>query len=400
MTDRPAGPIFPPAVPPTDGRPRTLRVLLIEDDPDDVLLIREMLDESVPVRFEVGTAGRLATAGGMLGREPFDLILMDLGLPDSQGLDSFAAVKAAAQGVPIVVLTGLDDQTVGLQAVHQGAQDYLVKGQVDANLLARSACYAVERARLEAELKQALDDLDRELKVVADLQASFLPPQVPGLPGFDVAVYYRPAERAGGDYFDFLPLPGDCSGVLVADVSGHGAPAAVVMAMARLLVHTAGALTPPGKVLAQLNAKLVENIPRNQFVTACYGVLDPLDRTFTFSLAGHAPPFHLDPTSGVVAAPGPEPGPALGIVEGAAYPVCSLQLSPGSVLVLCTDGVTECRSADGREFGETGLAAVLQECVGATAEGVREAILRALDEHCAPGRPDDDTTFVVLRARP
>jgi sigma-B regulation protein RsbU (phosphoserine phosphatase) len=380
-------------------RPPIIRVLFIEDDPDDVLLIREMLGESEPVRFEVHCVGRLSEAREALAEGTFDLILMDLGLPDSQGLATFRAVHSAAEGTPVVVLTGLEDQTAGLKAVHEGAQDYLLKGHVDANLLARSACYAVERWRLESELKQALADLDREFKIVADLQASFLPSRLPEIPGFDVAVYYHPAEQAGGDYFDFLSLPDDCSGVLVADVSGHGAPAAVVMAMARLLVHTAGQLTPPGRVLAQLNDKLVENIPGSQFVTACYGVVDPLDKTFTFSLAGHGPPFHLDPTTGAVEAPGPDPGPALGIVDPARYPVCSLQLHAGSILVIYTDGITECRSPAGEEFGEDGLAAVLQGCTGADADCVRDTILAALEEHCAPGRPGDDTTFVVLQAR-
>jgi sigma-B regulation protein RsbU (phosphoserine phosphatase) len=400
MTDETTGPGKTRELLRADGRPRVVDVLLIEDDPDDVLLIREMLHEAEGLRFRVAEAGRLSAAQEILSAESFDVVLMDLGLPDSQGLDSFEAVHAAAGDLPIVVLTGLDDESVGLDAVQRGAQDYLVKGHVNAGLLARSACYAVERAHLEAKLKQALGELDREFRIVADLQASFLPSHVPDVPGFEIAVYYRPAERAGGDYFDFLALPGDCTGVLIADVSGHGAPAAVVMAMARLLVHTAGVLTPPGKVLGQLNDKLVQNIPRNQFVTACYGVLDPVDRTFTFSLAGHAAPLMLNPAAGTVTTAEPEPGPALGIVGGGDYPACCLRLDGGSVLVLYTDGITECRSPSGQQFGEARLCALLGECAGQDAQGVRQAILSALQDHCSPGRPEDDTTFVVIRARP
>ncbi|MFO7958619.1 MAG: response regulator [Candidatus Brocadiia bacterium] len=132
-----------------------IRVLLIEDDPDDVLLIREMLEESDLARFEVDAAERLSDGVHLLGEDSYDVILLDLSLPDRQGLGSLGAARSAAPRTPIVVLTGLDDQEVALKAVGAGAQDYLIKGQVNSQLLARSMRYAMERQRLEAALEQA-----------------------------------------------------------------------------------------------------------------------------------------------------------------------------------------------------------------------------------------------------
>lgn len=124
-----------------------LRLLLVEDDPDDVLLLREMLEEVPGVRFQVVHAGTMEETLARLREEQFHVILLDLTLPDSQGFDTFRTLKAAGVGAPIVVLTGLDDETLALSAVQEGAQDYLVKGRVDGDLLVRSIRYAIERQR-------------------------------------------------------------------------------------------------------------------------------------------------------------------------------------------------------------------------------------------------------------
>ena len=127
--------------------PETLRILLVEDNPDDAELLRESLSEVASPHFELTHVPRLADALERLGGERFDAVLSDLGLPDSQGLATFARLQARAPDVPIVVLTGLDDETVAVRAVQDGAQDYLVKGQLSAGLLVRSIRYALERQR-------------------------------------------------------------------------------------------------------------------------------------------------------------------------------------------------------------------------------------------------------------
>ena len=144
---------------------RSIKTLLIEDNPGDSRLIREMLSEAKDVFFDLRYADRLQAGLDQLGQGGIEVVLLDLGLPDSQGLETLDKTYALAPEVPIVVLTGLDDDTLGVQAVNRGAQDYLKKGQVDGELLMRTLRYAIERKRAkerEAQLQMQLD-LSRRL---------------------------------------------------------------------------------------------------------------------------------------------------------------------------------------------------------------------------------------------
>ncbi len=138
-----------------------VHVLLIEDDPGDAEFIQEILFEINNCSFAVECRERLSAGLERLSETGISVILLDLSLPDSQGLDTLVKVHAQTPSVPIIVLTGADDETLAIKAVQAGAQDYLVKGQVDSNLLVRSMRYAIERKRVEEELRQSLDKLRR-----------------------------------------------------------------------------------------------------------------------------------------------------------------------------------------------------------------------------------------------
>ncbi len=140
------------------------RILLVEDNPGDARLIREMLAEAEGASFEIDWAPHLSAGLEKLSRGEIDLVLLDLGLPDSRGLDTFVKAYAQAPQIPFVVLSGLDDQNVALGAVREGAQDYLVKGKTDSGLLLRAIRYATERKRIEEELRLANEELRREIE--------------------------------------------------------------------------------------------------------------------------------------------------------------------------------------------------------------------------------------------
>jgi len=154
--------------------PELKRVLLIEDNPDDALLIREALAEAGEAPLALEHLDRLSAGLERLAQGGIDLVLLDLSLPDSHGLDTLATVNARAPSVPVVVLTGRDDAELATQALRLGAQDYLVKGQTDSNLLERSLRYAVERHRLLSELDQARqrEEQERELRSLGRFSAS------------------------------------------------------------------------------------------------------------------------------------------------------------------------------------------------------------------------------------
>ena len=153
---------------------KPISVLLIEDNPGDARLILELLQRAAPAQFELVHVERLAVGLRHLVEETFDVLLLDLGLADSQGLDTLAKIHTQVPHVPTVLLTGLDDEAVALEAVRKGAQDYLIKGQVDGNLLPRAICYAIERHRAEAALRKRnrelalLNRLGRELSATID----------------------------------------------------------------------------------------------------------------------------------------------------------------------------------------------------------------------------------------
>jgi DNA-binding response OmpR family regulator len=143
-----------------------IRVLLVEDDPQDARLFQAMLVHEAEDEFQLTRVGRLAEAMGILQGQAYDLVLSDLGLPDSQGLPTFLSLKAHSPKVPIVVLSGLEDEEFAVKAVQEGAQDYLVKSQVNGPLLARSLRYAIERKRIESERNRLIQELQEALAKV------------------------------------------------------------------------------------------------------------------------------------------------------------------------------------------------------------------------------------------
>ena len=137
-----------------------ISILLIEDNPRDVALFKEILGEVNTVNFELTHCNTLSSALTLLSKESFGIILLDLSLPDGKGLDTVVRTHAAVPNVPIVVMSGLGDEELAVRALHEGAQDYLVKGQVDGNLLIRAMRYAIERKQSEDALRKAHDKLE------------------------------------------------------------------------------------------------------------------------------------------------------------------------------------------------------------------------------------------------
>jgi serine phosphatase RsbU (regulator of sigma subunit) len=252
---------------------------------------------------------------------------------------------------------------------------------------------------LVTELRKTYAQLDRELEQVGDIQRQLLPNEPPRIPGYRIALHYATSTRAGGDYYDFFTLPEGRFGLLIADASGHGTPAAVVMAMTRALVHAAPeTLQTPSQLLATANRELGRSILRGQFVTACYLTLDPGSGRLEYAMAGHNPPYLVRAGSGEAVAFENPTGPPLGIFESATFSCCSALLGPGDLLALYTDGITEARMPDGEEFGEERLCAFLVRHRDGDPEMIRDRLLAELDGRDSMGAPADDRTLVLVKA--
>jgi sigma-B regulation protein RsbU (phosphoserine phosphatase) len=258
---------------------------------------------------------------------------------------------------------------------------------------------ATQTLVLSQAVKEAYDAVDYELRSIADIQKSLLPAATPRIPGLDVAVHYQTAKRAGGDYYDFFPLPGGRLGVLIADASGHGAPAAVLMAVAHSIAHTRPEPpVRPGELLTYLNAQLTRQYTRQtgHFMTAFYAVFDPNGRTLSYASAGHNPPRLLRGLDGIRLALNRAQKLPLGIKPDEIYPEQTISFESGDQVVFFTDGVIEAVDAAGDVFGSDRIDSALS-CRPASAEHLIQAILRDLSAFTAGVPAADDRTLVVVK---
>ena len=256
-----------------------------------------------------------------------------------------------------------------------------------------------ELADKHAELQAAHLRVAEELRVAKSLQQAILPTRSPADPRYDLFAVMTPAREMGGDFYDFFELEGGRVGVVVADVSGKGVPAAFFMAVARTEMNNAAqALAGPGQALETVNEVLCRKNPLELFVTVLYGVFDPESGRFTYACGGHNPPLRVDGSGHGRFLPGTD-GVALGVMEGLGYEEATVTLSAGERIVLYTDGITEAFSADGEAFGEGRLLEVCEEQGPHSARTTTERIVAAVDAFCTGVEPSDDVTCLVLHHR-
>jgi serine phosphatase RsbU (regulator of sigma subunit) len=376
-------------VPPTSApgtlatSPELLRVLLVEDDDGDALLVEDLLElAGAPV--EIRRANRLSEAlRGKAGAA--DCVLLDLDLPDSTGLSGLLELREPADAPAILVLTGLDDALRGIEAVAAGAQDYLIKGKVDGDVLWRAIRDAVEPRRAEQAQSQ-LQAARMHAQENARLERGLLPTPLVSDPRLALAAHYRPGRsRAllGGDFYDAVQDRDGAVHAIIGDVCGHGPDEAALGVLLRIAWRTlVMAATPPDTLLATLQEVLVaERHATSVFTTLCMASIAPDRRHATLRVAGHPLPVVLD---GVAATPvAPEHGgPPLGVIADATWPARELALPEGFGLLLYTDGLVEGRVGAGpARLGESGLiemaGAALREHGGRPAALVRSLVERA-----------------------
>lgn len=254
---------------------------------------------------------------------------------------------------------------------------------------------------LREQVQQAFDAVDRELKAVATIQRSLLPKELPKVPGLDLAAFYQTSARAGGDYYDIFPLPGSLWGILIADVSGHGTPAAVLMAVTHSIVHSyPGPAAPPGQMLEYVNQRLsaVYTNDVEAFVTAFYAVYDPSSKTMTYANAGHPPPRVKRCSDNTLLTLQGDPALPLGIFPETTYVDQEVKLLPGDQIFFYTDGITEAHNLSGQMYGTERLDAVLSNC-GVSAQGLLDEVDASVQQFTQGQHAEDDRTMVVVRVK-
>jgi serine phosphatase RsbU (regulator of sigma subunit) len=238
----------------------------------------------------------------------------------------------------------------------------------------------------------------QELAVAGRIQAGLLPAESPYLPGWQIASTLEPARETSGDFYDFIPLPGGCLGLVVADVADKGAGAALYMTLSRTLLRTYASQNPgaPAETLASVNGRILTETNADMFVTLFYGILDPQSGELIYANAGHNPPFLLRSGDEGATQPLERTGMALGVVEEATWQEAVVTLAPGDSLVIYTDGATDAQGSDARMFGTERLLAVARAHLGRPAQEIQDAILAEIHRFVGDAARFDDLTLMVV----
>lgn len=260
---------------------------------------------------------------------------------------------------------------------------------------ADAAAITLERAILHQNLLEK-EQLDSQLKTAHAVQSHLLPPSAPRVAGYDMAGLSLPAFAIGGDYYDFIPMPQGQLGLVTADVSGDGVPAALVMASFRALLR-AFILREldPSQIVETINRMLADFTGQSDFVSCFYGLLDPGSGQLSYVNCGHNPPVFLTADGAIQALDWS--GPALGLFSEARYQTSQLELAPGDLLVLYTDGLTEARNNEGDFFEVERLEAMLRLNKSLPADGISQMIIREARHFTGSEVFSDDVTLVVVK---
>jgi serine phosphatase RsbU (regulator of sigma subunit) len=380
------------------GDPET--ILLVEDDAGDVLLVGELLADS-GVEASLSAVRSLAEATDLLSQGLIPgCVLLDLHLPDVHGLDAVTQMLAAAPGAPVVVLTGLAEESAGLAAVAAGAQDYLIKGQAPPDVFGRAIRYATQRKHVELATA-ALQRSALQAAENARLERALLPTPLIRTEAFDMVARYRPGRAntlLGGDFYDVVETSDGTVHAVIGDVCGHGAAEAAIGVCLRVAWRSlvlAGA-APPALMGLLEQLLMAERDDDHLFATLTHLVFDPDRRSVRVLRAGH-PGLLLRTPGHVELVEGPA-GPAVGLDSGQHWQEEHLLLSTDAGLVLFTDGLFEGRVGPGNQrLGEEGLLAMARDLAMLPPADFVDTLLDATEAAAAPyGGLADDVALVHL----
>jgi phosphoserine phosphatase RsbU/P len=371
-------------------------VLVVDDAPANLHVAHSILKHDFKIL--VATSGAKALDLAKTKPQP-DLILLDVVMPEMNGYEVCGILKATPEtrDIPVIFLTGkteAEDETKGFEA---GAVDYIHKPFSPAVVKARVHTHLVLREAHD-QLARQLSCLNGELEMARQIQLSILPHEIPKIGGVEIAARYIPMTSVAGDFYDFIMVDEKHMGILVADVSGHGLPSALIASMLKVaLAAQSPHAFDPARVLAGLNQSLCGKF-QCHFVTAAYVFVDMEKNFMSYAGAGHPPLLLWRMSTGGVSEV-LENGLPLGMFSEGTYSAVELRVEPGDKALLCTDGIVETRSPSDQEFGADLLRGFLESNHNLGAEIFADSLLDALSdwsEHPKGYGKEDDITLLVI----
>jgi sigma-B regulation protein RsbU (phosphoserine phosphatase) len=373
-------------------RPSTPRVLVADDQGDILEALRLLLTDA---GFDADLVSTVGDVESHVAEQTYDLVLMDLNYTRDttsgrEGLDLVDRIRARDAALPIVVMTGWGSIDTAVEAMRRGARGFVQKPWDDATL--------VEVVRREVHDGRVVRNRDartaREQEEARLIQRALLPAVMPDLDGCTLAAVWTPASGIGGDCYDVMRFSPTRAAIAIADVIGHGLPAALLMSNLQAAVRAfATPAAEPHDVCTSVNRLLCRNVAAGKFVSFCYAVVDLTAGTVVYANAGHNPP-------ALVRADGrvdrfDRTGLVLGVTADWTYTSGTSTLDPGDRLVFFTDGITEAASADDAEFGDDRLIDTIRRHRREPADTLARSLSEAVSTWTG-GTFQDDATLIVL----
>ena len=378
-----------------------VKILVVDDEVDlEQLMLQQMRREIRRGHYSFEFAHNGAEALERLREEPdFDIVLSDINMPVMDGLTMLEQIPDVNPNIRAVMVSAYGDMENIRTAMNRGAFDFVTK-PIDFGDLKVTVERTVENLMLWREALASRDKLvavQHELGVAQSMQQNILPQTFPTTENFDVYAHMVAARSVGGDFYDVYDLGNGRLGVVIADVSDKGVPAAMFMMASRTLLKAcAFCSVSPSQVLGQVNQMLSENNDAMTFVTLLYGIYDPETKSFTYSNAGHNFPIVVrpGPTVELLESTG---GIALGIEGEFPFQEETTTLEPGSMIVLYTDGVPEAEREDGEMFEMERFGQIFKDNSYENAQQATEAVFDAVHDFVGDSPQSDDITCLVLK---
>ena len=377
------------------------KILVVDDEPDLELLLRQKFRRKV----RKGELTLVFAQNGVEALEQLkvhhdvDMVLSDINMPQMDGLTLLHQLNQLNYDLRAVIVTAYGDMKNIRTAMNRGAFDFVTK-PLDFKDLETTISKTLSHLAVMREALRSRDELvalRQELGVAARMQESILPTSFPEDSRYEIHAWMTPAKEVGGDFYDFFKLEDGRIGIVMADVSGKGVPAALFMMVSRTLMKgTAIGENDPATCLKEVNQLLVESNEESMFVTVFYGSFDPATGVLEYANAGHNLPYVVK-ESGEVHPIECDSGLVLAVMPGFEFPGGSMRLDPGDVVFFYTDGITEAMDEEGVEFGDDELAAVLEEAAGSNAATFNRRAVEAVQEHAGEAAQSDDITCLTLR---
>ena len=378
------------------------RILMVDDEVDLELLVRQRFRRRIRKgEFEFLFAHNGVEALETLENNPdIRLVLSDINMPEMDGLTLLSQLESANPEICAVIISAYGDMANIRTAMNRGAFDFVTK-PIDFNDLQ----ITIEKTLAHIEMiQQALASRDRlvslkqELAVAKNVQESVLPAVPPPSEYYDLYAQMTPAREIGGDFYDYFRLDDHRLGLVIADVSGKGVPAALFTMVTRALLKSAARNhESPAYCLSEVNELLSQENDACMFVTLFYGVLDLRDGRLQFSNGGHNPPRIVRGGNGAIEAVPQTGNLALGIVPGHEFNQDEVQLDIGDALFFYTDGITEACNTTDDEFGEDRLDVQLGEKRHSAMGDLVDVVVKAVEDFAIGMEQFDDMTCLALR---